>query len=678
VGLQEARVTILIQAKNAARAAFDSLKADVRSAQSELRDLLSDRYLKGAAIFGVLASLRSNLREAFEAADRLEQSQRTLAATASATGASLGNLQSVADGLQRSFKLDDEQANKFTETVARLTAEAGRLNLTQQATVAFLDLGAARGWNATETMQALENAFVGAYGGAQRLIGQNVGELFERTAASAGKQTAELTQAEKAQALLNAAMANGSRVAGEYGRWLDTAQGRTQALRNTTTQAYQELGRALESVRRLGLGLAESLANIVTAVVQGFQLIGAAVGQVFFRIPAEFKIMVSGVLDGLAFLIEKASAVLRALGVDVGTGLATALRNASASIFRAANEDLQRFREGFDEQVADILGVDIDGGGITSRSTRQGIRTRGRGDRGPGGRPAERREGPTFEEFLAREDPEALLRARGELEIAREQERERRRNRAAAEQFLGEPGPGVPTSAEQRARDAADLERVTAAFEAAAEAGLAEEIERTNAALAEMPDLVAPVSPLFAEMGNALQRAREQVGSLAENLAASMVTMAEAFTTGIAGAMEALVQGGRAAGREFVQSMRNGLRVVAQDFGRYFLGRAAGALGEGLLGRNPTAFAAAAKFFAGAALMFALSGAIGGGGVGGGAGGGADFRSSQDTLAGAARGDVTIVLEGGRFLDMSDPRQLEAFRRALEEFSGRRIIVREA
>ena len=51
-------------------------------------------------------------------------------------------------------------------------------------------------------------------------------------------------------------------------------------------------------------------------------------------------------------------------------------------------------------------------------------------------------------------------------------------------------------------------------------------------------------------------------------------------------------------------------------------------------------------------------------------------ETGDDTVGG--RGQVTFVLQGGRFLDMNDPNQLEAFRRAMEEFSGRDVVIRGA
>ena len=119
--------------------------------------------------------------------------------------------------------------------------------------------------------------------------------------------------------------------------------------------------------------------------------------------------------------------------------------------------------------------------------------------------------------------------------------------------------------------------------------------------------------------------------------------------------------------------MLGAVAAVARAQGQLFLGEALAALGRGLLG-NPAAFAAAAKFTAAAAVMFAIAGAVGqaaSGGGGGGAGGGGE---QADRLEGT-RGEAEIVIRGG-LLDMSDPRQADALAAAVNDLDGRRVVIR--
>jgi hypothetical protein len=116
---------------------------------------------------------------------------------------------------------------------------------------------------------------------------------------------------------------------------------------------------------------------------------------------------------------------------------------------------------------------------------------------------------------------------------------------------------------------------------------------------------------------------------------------------------------------------------VAKSKAKFELAEGVADIAAGLWPPNPVALGAAAEHFAAAAAFAAIGKAAGGGGgKGGGAGGGggAGFREQQRGAIGEGRGEATLIIEGG-LLDMNDPRQEESFRNALEELSGRNVIV---
>jgi len=85
--------------------------------------------------------------------------------------------------------------------------------------------------------------------------------------------------------------------------------------------------------------------------------------------------------------------------------------------------------------------------------------------------------------------------------------------------------------------------------------------------------------------------------------------------------------------------------------------------------------AAGAKFLAAGSIMFALAGAAQGSAGGGGSAGGAGAAARHTAELEGDRGEALVIVEGG-LLDMTDPRQAEAFARAMQDISGRRVVVR--
>lgn len=177
------------------------------------------------------------------------------------------------------------------------------------------------------------------------------------------------------------------------------------------------------------------------------------------------------------------------------------------------------------------------------------------------------------------------------------------------------------------------------------------------------------------QFGLAIREAFRE-GERLDTLIANMTTNTmQGFGSAIEDAFAALVDGSKTAGQAFAGAMLGAVSQVASGMGQFALGKAALAMGEGLMG-DPRGFAAAARYAGAATIFFGLAGALRGAGnrAGGGGAGRADARRDRNALEGA-RGEATLVIEGG-ILDMNQPHQERAMARALSQLSGRRVKVK--
>lgn len=192
------------------------------------------------------------------------------------------------------------------------------------------------------------------------------------------------------------------------------------------------------------------------------------------------------------------------------------------------------------------------------------------------------------------------------------------------------------------------------------------------AAMAQLQDITGPTADDFDRMNASVGEMLAQAPHL-DKLAIAFGKVGDYAVPAFQAATDALTKKGG--------GVKAALKAVLDALRAEFLAHAAGEFAAGWAAlASPFEKVSAAAHFKSAALYTAAAGVAGAMGAGGSGGGGAYAgssyeRSTRDVVG--QRGEVTFVLQGGRFLDMSDPRQLEAFRRAMEEFSGRRIVLRE-
>src|SRR5690606_14175999 len=170
-------------------------------------------------------------------ANKLDAAARVLAATAQITGVNFEFLQASANKANEQFRLGPVLANQFTIELTKLTSKAGDLSKLGDGLAAFLDIGAARGLSAQQTLDAIGQAIIGIDEGTDKLFGANPSVLYKEYADRIGTTVGRLTDQQKALALVTAAQEAYNRVGNEYSRFLQTAEGQQQRLNNELEEA---------------------------------------------------------------------------------------------------------------------------------------------------------------------------------------------------------------------------------------------------------------------------------------------------------------------------------------------------------------------------------------------------------------------------------------------------------
>jgi hypothetical protein len=260
--------------------------------------------LKGAAAFGAIYGA---LRYAWEASDRLDSSQRALSASAKLAGQNLGFLQKISGEANREFAIGETLSNQFTVELSKLASAAGQVKDTQRGMAAALDLGAARGMSAAQTLERLKMVILGTDDGFDRLFNRNQSAIWEEYARKIGTTGSKLNDTQKMQAVFNALLEEGGKVAGTYAAYLEGPAGQQERLRVETEAAAATVGRATNSIRAAVLPALADLAKGVATFTGGIQMMGADLAVFAARTKlwaAEFAQDFGGAIDTAASKLE--------------------------------------------------------------------------------------------------------------------------------------------------------------------------------------------------------------------------------------------------------------------------------------------------------------------------------------------------------------------------------------
>jgi len=300
-------VSITIRVKNAASAAIAQVRRQLREFAAGMKE--------GAAEFGGLsgavkafreringlgqtlakeigplgalftfAGVAAGLNRLREAANELTGSMRRLQGAAALTGAPLDFIRDLARRGREEFSLDAVEANKYAAELTTLAAKTGDLGRAQGALRDFLNLGAAQGLNTAETLALLEQAADGSDRALKKFFNLKPDELFERFANSIGKTKDQLTDAERAQAILNAAQEKGAVVVNAYADFVNSAAGRQDdfgdRLKDTAATIGEQLAPMFDFLIRIG-GL---VLNVIQGIIVSAEVFGSVLGGVFVSV----------------------------------------------------------------------------------------------------------------------------------------------------------------------------------------------------------------------------------------------------------------------------------------------------------------------------------------------------------------------------------------------------------
>lgn len=234
----------------AAKSASDGLDTFNKKQGSWLNGL-ADLKAGWDFLSGAVSRIWIIAKDAVAAFDELRASQRKLEGTSKLTGVALEDLALIANVGRNAFQLSTVVANDFAAEIAKLTQKAGQTDKAAESLGAFLDIGAARGLSAQQTLQAVGQAILGIDEGTDKLFGKNPSVIYQEFADTIGTTAGKLTDQQKAQALLNEALEGGQRVLGAYGEYLDTTAGKADLFTQKNREAAAELGRSMGEVRGL-------------------------------------------------------------------------------------------------------------------------------------------------------------------------------------------------------------------------------------------------------------------------------------------------------------------------------------------------------------------------------------------------------------------------------------------
>lgn len=354
---------ILISAKDQATATLGKVeqgltgfKGAATRMANEVRAGLNSmvgRFLTVGAIAGVLKS-------ASDAANELSASIRKLEGTAKIAGVPLQTLQEIASQGREAFGLSAVTANDLTVAVSKLATKAGDLGMSSDLMERFLDLGAAKGLSATDTLRAVEQSILGIDEGTDKLFGKNPSVLYQEFAASIGKSAGKLTDQEKAMAIATAAMNDGGKVVGAYRDYLQSAAGQQDQARQKMQEASATLGTALTPAFSFAAEMVQWFAKKLQNGIGHVQMFAVQAASLSMAVPAAMKLAAGSVVAFLGDMFDK----LRDLPLigDTFGAVADRLKATGAHMVQENRQALTNIRETYEEQQASIFGSEARSG----------------------------------------------------------------------------------------------------------------------------------------------------------------------------------------------------------------------------------------------------------------------------------------------------------------------------
>jgi hypothetical protein len=249
-------------------AAFATVKTD-------LLGVLNSGFFRFFAVAGAIDMMRRSYNAATSAADAYAISNIKLEGAAKLFGLSLGSLQAMSSRAQVDFRLSARLANDLSSEVAKFAAKAGDVNKAEAAMRAFLDLGAAQGLTAEQTLVAIRQAILGIDEGTDKLFQKNPSAIWKEWADAHGTVIGKMSDQEKALAVMDAAFEKGALVRGAYARFLETTPGKQAQLNVAMENFAIAIGRVFNPLRDLMASVATPFLNWLGDIIERMQRLNA-------------------------------------------------------------------------------------------------------------------------------------------------------------------------------------------------------------------------------------------------------------------------------------------------------------------------------------------------------------------------------------------------------------------
>lgn len=240
--------------------------------------------------------------DSIERFDAYMASQTKLSAQSKLTGVSLTDLKASAQKAREEFGLSATVANDAATTVAKYASRAGDATLNNKLMAAALDLGAASGLTAAQSMEALEQGLRGQDEGFDKLLGKNPSTLWKEYADANDLAVGKMTDTEKRMAELTAVVEAGNVVQGSYNERMASGAGEQEKLNNKLDMAKVAFGEAIQPIRIFVIQGLGALLGMVTPVIVALGKLSNFVGEVLVGSFALGRTALGSLVEGIGKL----------------------------------------------------------------------------------------------------------------------------------------------------------------------------------------------------------------------------------------------------------------------------------------------------------------------------------------------------------------------------------------
>lgn len=273
-------------------------------------------------VSAAIGAVKDFVLDSFVAFDNYTASQNKLAAQSKLTGVSIDDLNAAAKRARDEFGLSSAVANDAATTTAKYAARAGDATKQNELLAGALNLGAASGLTAAESMEALEMGLRGQDEGFDKLLGKNPSTIWKEYADANDLAVGKMTDTQKRMAELTAVVDAGNKVGDAYNDRLQSAAGQQELMNNKLENAKIAFGAALQPVRMLVIQGLSALIEIAAPVVLWLGRIANTAGLILGVKFQELRETIGNLASAFGGLIRNSA--LKQWGEDTAAAAVTA------------------------------------------------------------------------------------------------------------------------------------------------------------------------------------------------------------------------------------------------------------------------------------------------------------------------------------------------------------------